>query len=126
MSKLPAESHKKNPTPTSKLKQKETMSQMAHLTVRAKACDKIPLIGSFVVKMVLVVHFPSAYPDELPELTLTYDDPNMDQDDEENLIAELLKVVSVLLPLEGAIRSPLVANRKPSDGDDFYPSGTFT
>jgi len=76
--------------------------------------------------MVLGVHFPSAYPDELPKLTLTYDDPNMDQDDEEDLIAELLKVVSILLSLEGAIRSPLVGNRKPRDGDDFYSGGTFT
>lgn len=84
------------------------------------------LLSSFVVRVILVVHFPSTYPDVLPELTLSYDDPNMDEDDGDNLIAELLKVVSILLPLEGAIRSPLVGNRKPRDGDDLHPSGTFT
>ena len=77
--------------------------------------------------MTLVVHYPPAYPEELPELKLSHDDPNMDVGDGEKLISELLKVVSILLPsVRGVIRNIPVGNGKPGDGDDFYSSDTFT
>jgi hypothetical protein len=75
----------------------------------------------------LAVHYPPAYPDELPELTLSHDDPNMNEDDDNKLIAELLKVVSILrIELEALYETLLVGNRKSGDGDDFYSGGTFT
>ena len=69
---------------------------MAHLTVCATLCRGTPGVDLIsLVKVILVIHYPPAYPDELPELTLSYDDPNMNEDDVENLTADLLKVVSV-------------------------------
>lgn len=107
------------------------MFQMARLTVRAtlrRGTPGVDLIRLFLVKMILVIHYPPAYPDELPELTLSYDDPNMNEDDVEKLTADLSKVVGVfwLFMLEVQDETLLVGNRKPWDGHDLYPGDTLT
>lgn len=42
-----------------------------------------------------MVHYPPGYPDELPEISLRYDDTSVNDDDEKNLTEELLKIVSL-------------------------------
>lgn len=62
--------------------------------------------------MTLCVHYPSAYPDELPELSLKHDDPNIEEDDEKVLLEDLLKAVCP--------KAPLCPQKQPND---FYPIG---
>ena len=41
-----------------------------------------------------MVHYPPGYPDEVPEISLRYDDTSVNEDDEKKLTEELLKIVS--------------------------------
>ncbi|KAF9480143.1 RWD domain-containing protein [Pholiota conissans] len=53
--------------------------------------DDIPE-GSQNVLVTLCVHYTSSYPDELPELSLKHEDPNLDESDVEKLLTELRTV----------------------------------
>jgi len=50
-------------------------------------------IRANTVQITFCVHYNDAYPDELPELSLRHEDPNIDIKDVESLLTELRKVV---------------------------------
>ena len=85
------------------------------MIAKAGVCD--------AVKVTLCVHYNEAYPDELPDLTLKHEDPQITEQDVEDLLTDLRRVVSDCPPPPPWMLDSLACfpgRRKYWDGNDIH------